>query len=153
MNTDNQFSKQPPWLKTIGLFFGCLLACWLFAGISPGESVRFIYQYFGVTFVALLPLAVWTVDLVVGGGHVQLTLRYVAAQAKELGFVGTLIGICIMLVAISDSLQAGDSEGIRKAMAGFAQAAVSTIAGCGIAVFAKHFDYVAEVEARSGEKQ
>lgn len=130
-------------LETVCLGLGAYLAYLLLGGGSSSLSqlVMTLYEYVGITLISLAPLMIWAVDLVITGNYDAMTLSYIGAQAKEQGFIGTLIGISIMLYSLGISFQEGDIDGIRHSMAGFAQATNSTLIGCVIAAFCKHFGY------------
>lgn len=140
-------------LESAALLVGSLLAYLFFGGpeASVTSFIQFLYWYIGITVVSLLPLTVWAVDLVLMKSYDDITLSYISAQAKEQGFIGTLIGIMLMLFALDKSLREGDFEGIRQVMGGFAQAIITTLIGCSIAAFCKHYEYLGASSAKTSE--
>ena len=66
----------------------------------------------------------------------------ITAQAKEVGFIGTLIGVMLMFAALGVSLQQGDSGSIRGAIGGFSQAVISSLIGYIISVTCKWLHFI-----------
>jgi multisubunit Na+/H+ antiporter MnhG subunit len=110
----------------------------------------------GITIIVLIPLLVWAIWAAVQRNNDKYTYLYIASQAQTWGFLGTLIGVAIMMATLSSCVQAGDDGAIRKAIGGFSQAAISSLIGLMIASFCKHFHYLmlnkmAKEEIANGE--
>lgn len=138
--------------ETLCLLAGISLAFLLLGGTETFTSFMLaLYENVGITIVALVPLAVWAIDLVMHGSLKERTLAHIGAQAKEVGFIGTLLGMSLMLSSLVLSFQGTDGEGIRQASVGIAQALNSTLVGCVIAAICRESRHRARMKARSQE--
>ena len=94
----------------------CLLLCGL-SGLVLGVLVWFIameegalktilemamtcFKNVGVTIIVLIPLMIWAIKTWLVNRDDQLTFLYIGQQAKEFGFLGTLIGAALMMLAL-----------------------------------------------------
>jgi len=96
----------------------------------------------GITIIVLIPLLIWAIRAAIQRNNDKYTYLYIASQAQTWGFLGTLIGVAIMMATLSSCVKAGDEGAIRKAIGGFSQAAISSLIGLTIASFCKHFHYM-----------
>lgn len=108
-----------------------------------GSIIWKVVTSVGITIVVLVPLMVWAIKTMLQHKEDIVTFQYISSQAKEWGFIGTLIGVIIMFAALGVSLESGDNGAIRKAISGFSQAATSTLVGLLISSFCKHCYYKA----------
>ena len=105
---------------------------------NPLGLLAFCYRQVGITIIVLIPLMLWAAKVIITGPRDELALAYIGEQAKDVGFLGTVLGIMVMFAALSISAQQGDSDAIKMAIGGFSQAAISTAVGLVIASVCKH---------------
>lgn len=131
-------------IAILGISLG--LGIWFFAmeEISFLEIASTCFKSVGITIFALCPLAFWALKTIIFRNEdtFELNLSYIGSQAKEMGFLGTVIGVMIMFSSLSVSLNNGDSNAIKQAIGGFSQAAISTAVGLIISSFCKHFKFL-----------
>ncbi len=141
---------------SLGLFVGVTIWMVAIEGYRPSiiKWVVFCYKNIGITIVAFIPLVFFAIKTILFDRHDGLTLAYIGNQAKDLGFLGTIIGVMIMFAGLSAGFKSGEAGAVQQAISGFAQAATTTAIGLIIAMICKHFQYrsiskeqTAEVEA------
>lgn len=109
------------------------------------SSIWGVASKVGITIVVLIPLAIWAIrawrsDM--EHKNKAYHLLWIGSQAKEVGFIGTLIGVMLMFAALGVSLQQGDSGSIRGAIGGFSQAVISSLIGYIISVTCKWLHFI-----------
>ncbi len=128
----------------LGLVAGVI--AWMIAveGYRPSllRWAVFCYKNVGITIVAFIPLTAWAIKTILFDRHDGLTLAYIGNQAKDFGFLGTIIGVMIMFAGLSAGFKSGEAGAVQQAISGFAQAASTTAIGLVIATICKHFQYL-----------
>jgi hypothetical protein len=122
-------------------------AGWMLAQKIPAVGltggISWVYEKVGITIVALVPLAVWSVYTALRAGkHNDITLAYIGTTAQRIGLLGTVIGIVLATVRIGDSLSSGAASAVTSALPAVGQALVSTAVGFLIAIVCDFFRYL-----------
>jgi hypothetical protein len=143
----NMNNKKTTWIVRIAAFATGILACTIFSGqIKTGltlQSLGWIYEKVGITIIALIPLAIWSVWTVIRSrGEHDMTLAYIGTTSQRVGLLGTVIGIVAATVKIGDGLSGGAAGAVTSALPAVGQALVSTAVGFVIAIICDFFRYL-----------
>jgi len=135
------------YLTRIAAFAGGIMICVLLSGKIKGiltiQSISWIYEKVGITVIALIPLAAWSIWTVIRSrGEHDMTLAYIGTTAQRVGLLGTVIGIVAATVKIGDGLSAGAAGAVTSALPAVGQALVSTAVGFVIAIICDFFRYL-----------
>ena len=114
------------------------------------RAAAMVYHKIGITIIALLPLAIWTVWTVLrhGGGQ-DLTLDYIGTTAQRVGLLGTVVGIVAATLQIGEKLDTGAAGAVSGALPAVGQALISTAVGFVIALVCDLFRYLNQQAGQS----
>ena len=121
------------------------LAGYLMAEVGVERLVQqalWLYGKVGISLIALLPLAVWSLVTVFRQGKAHdLTLSYIAVTAQRFGLLGTVAGIIVATMQIGSTLSGDSSQAGAAALPAVGQALISTGVGFTIAIACDFFRY------------
>ena len=124
-----------------GILIGVII--WLLFSTGNLGHLSWIYEKVGITIIALIPLAIWSVWVAVKSGKDgDITLAYIGTTSQRVGLLGTVIGIVAATVSIGQNLSNGAAGAVTNALPAVGQALVSTAVGFVIAIICDFFRYM-----------
>lgn len=128
-------------VRGLGILIGVLI--WLFFSTGHMGHFAWIYEKVGITVIALIPLAVWSIWVAVRSSEgSDITLAYIGTTAQRVGLLGTVVGIVAATVSIGQNLSDGAAGAVTNALPAVGQALVSTAVGFVIAIICDFFRYL-----------